>query len=99
MEGRGQMDVVYTDFEKAFEHMDHDILLRKLYSLGTRSDLLRWIQLYVTNRCQAVVLGRCKSDYTSIPSGVPQESYLGLLLYNAYIYDIDECFSQADHLF
>ncbi|XP_028170917.1 inositol 1,4,5-trisphosphate receptor-like [Ostrinia furnacalis] len=43
MEGGGQVDVIYTDFEKAFDRVDHVILLHKLESLGIHGDLLRWI--------------------------------------------------------
>lgn len=98
MERGGQVDVVYTDFEKAFDRVDHDLLLQKLCSLGIHGDLLRWVRSYLSNRCQAVVLGGYKSDYINIPSGVPQGSHLGPLLYNAYIFDISNCFSYASHL-
>lgn len=98
MESGGQVDVVYTDFEKAFDRVDHDLLLHKLHSLGIRGDLLRWVQSYLSNRSQAVVLGGYKSDYIAVPSGVPQGSHLGPLFYNAYIFDIANCFAQANHL-
>lgn len=82
--------------------MDHDILLRKFLSLGIRSDLLGRVQSYLSNRCQAVVLGVYKSEYIykciNIPSGVPQGSQLGPLFYGAHIYDLDKCFSHADYL-
>lgn len=57
MENGGQVDVIYTDIEKAFDRVDYDILLRKLGALGIHGDLLRWIRSYLTNRSQAVVLG------------------------------------------
>lgn len=98
MEGGGQVDVIYTDFEKAFDRVDHVILLNKLNALGIHGDLLRWVSSYLTNRSQSVVLGGYRSDYVSIPSGVPQGSHLGPLLYNAYIYDIYQCFKHANHL-
>lgn len=98
MEGGGQVDVVYTDFEKAFDRVDHDILLAKLNSLGIHGDLLRWVNSYLSNRSQAVVLGGYKSDYITVPSGVPQGSHLGPLFYNAYIYDIHKCFKNSKHL-
>lgn len=78
MEGGGQVDVVYTDFEKAFDRVDHFILLAKLENIGIHV-LLRWVKSYLTNRSQAVVLGGFRSDFTSISSGVPQGSHLGPL--------------------
>lgn len=98
MENGGQVDVVYTDFEKAFDRVDHIILLNKLNVLGIHGDLLRWVTSYLANRSQAVVLGGFTSEFISIPSGVPQGSHLGPLFYNAYIYDIYKCFDHAYHL-
>lgn len=98
MENGGQVDVVYTDFEKAFDRVDHSILINKLGSLGIHGDLLRWIESYLTKRSQAVVVGGFRSDYIEIPSGVPQGSHLGPLFYNSYIYDLPECLTYAKHL-
>lgn len=99
MEGGGQVDVVYTDFEKAFDRVDHFILLYKLERLGIHGDLLRWIKSYLTNRSQAVVLGGYRSDLVRITSGVPQGSHLGPLFYNAFLFDILSCFeNNVKHL-
>lgn len=98
MEGGGQVDVVYTDFEKAFDRVDHIILLAKLDRLGIHGDLLRWVKSYLTKRSQAVVVGGFRSDLVEIPSGIPQGSHLGPLFYNAYIYDIYKCFTTCKHL-
>lgn len=98
MDGGGQVDVVYTDFEKAFDRVDHAILLQKLEALGIHGDLLRWIESYLANRSQAVVIGGYRSDYVDIPTGVPQGSHLGPLFYCAYLYDIADCFQFSNHL-
>lgn len=98
MEGGGQVDVVYTDFEKAFDRVDHVILLGKLQTLGIHGDLLRWVSSYLTNRSQAVVLGGYRSDFAHVPSGVPQGSHVGPLFYNAYIYDIYKAIENSQHL-
>lgn len=98
MERGGQVDVVYTDFEKAFDRVDHVILLAKLERLGIHGDLLRWVKSYLSNRSQAVVAGGFRSDFINIPSGIPQGSHLGPLLYNAYIFDIYTCFNSTKYL-
>lgn len=98
MDGGSQVDVIYTDFEKAFDRVDHIILLHKLYEIGIRGNLLRWMESYLRNRSQAVVVGGFCSDYVSIPSGVPQGSILGPLLYSSYLYDIGSCVKHARYL-
>lgn len=97
-ENGGQVDVIYTDFEKAFDRVDHSILLSKLYRLGIRGDLLRWVKSYLFKRSQAVVLGGFRSNFIEIPSGVPQGSHLGPLFYNAYLFDITDSFKHSEHL-
>lgn len=98
MDGGSQVDVVYTDFEKAFDRVDHMILLQKLYELGIRGNLLRWMESYLRNRSQAVVVGGFCSDFREICSGVPQGSILGPFLYTSYLYDIGRCFQHAKYL-
>lgn len=95
MEGGGQVDVMCTDFEKAFDCVDHVILLHKLQMLGMQGDLFRWIKSYRSNHSQAVVVGGIKSDFVVAPTGVPQGSQLGPLFYNSYISDITKSFKTA----
>ncbi|RVE54312.1 hypothetical protein evm_001139 [Chilo suppressalis] len=95
---QSQVDVIYTDIEKAFDRVDHVILLQKLYQLGIRGDLFRWIKSYISNRKQAVVIGGDRSEFVNIPSGVPQGSLLGPLFYSAYLNDIGSCFKHAKFL-
>lgn len=87
-----QVDVVYTDYSKCFDRIDHFILLRKLQSVGIRGDLYRWFTSYVENRCQTVALNGYTSSTMVIPSGVPQGSILGPLLFIIFVNDISSCF-------
>ena len=98
MQKHGQVDVVYTDFEKAFDRVDHVILLKKLEHIGICGDLLRWVASYLRNRSQSVTVGGYRSDLTSISSGIPQGSLLGPLFYNAYLFDIHTCFKNSHFL-
>lgn len=98
MEGGGQVDAVYTDYRKAFDRLDHSILLAKLYAAGIGGDLLRWFTSYVNGRTQTVALNGFTSDPSLIPSGVPQGSILGPLLFIIFVNDIDQCFKHSNFL-
>ena len=71
-------DAIYLDFSKAFDKVDHKILISKLYAYGIRGNLLEWIKCYLSNRSQTVVVNGHKSNPAHVKSGVPQGTVLGL---------------------
>ena len=90
LENNAGVDVVYLDLAKAFDKVDHRILISKLKSIGVGGQLLRWIADFVSDRHQKVRVEGKVSSEGSVRSGVPQGSSLGPLLFLVLIADIDK---------
>ena len=92
--------VIFIDFRKAFDSVDHDILFYKMQACGIYGNLLRWLVSYLDNRKQFVELNGVKSQLNLVSHGVPQGSLLGPRLFSIYVNDFAESISNGElHLY
>ena len=85
-----RMDTIFLDFSKAFDKVNHDILLQKVAKHKIKGKIGKWLQEFLSNRKYRVVANGEKSEIQDVISGVPQGTVLAALLFVIMISDIDE---------
>ena len=99
LDRKHQYDLIILDLSKAFDHVPHKRLLKKIDHYGVRGSTYKWIQAFLTDRAQQVQVEDATSDSIMVISRVPQETVLGPLFSLLFINDLPVCVQSSTRLF
>ena len=89
------MHAVFVDFCKAFDLVDHGILLTKLAGMGVSKSFWKWCQNFLTGRMQQVKLPGVFSNTGSVIAGEPQGGVISPTMFNVHVNDIEDCITRG----
>jgi hypothetical protein len=81
----GKIDSVYMDFMKAFDKVPHRRLLHKMHRYKISEKVIKWVECFLSNRIQKVIVNGTEFKCHHVTSGIPQDSVLGPILFVIYI--------------
>jgi len=102
LENGGQINTIYTDFEKAFDKVPHHLLLKKLQSYNLNVNVIQWIRSFLCYRKQRVKINGCYCESADVISGIPQGTilaFLGPILFIIYRNDLPEIYEQFARIY
>ena len=88
--------MMLVDLQKAFDTLDHGVLLKKMKYFGFQASVIKWFESYLSNKQLLVCIDNAFSEYGTLKYGVPRGSVFGPLIFLLYVNDLPQSLSDPD---